>query len=251
MGFSQNFALRGGNGEQRKSAWADLPPIPRKGQYIVQCQKVGDKPDKDYKTGEPIVKVSFELVVLLKGAAEAATDAEYQAFVEKGHGRKAWINCNPYVTSPRDGKRASTLYEVYVAMAGLDGLTDEEVEALNADPTPIEAFEGQQFYAFLEPVAGKPTPKVKYVVGPVPAEEQLPPYQPREKDADPREATDDPDLACERCGNHIRGYAKSKDNTWVSNTEAAASSKQKYGFAGCGKCIAAEKRARSTTQVPF
>lgn len=252
MPFNDGFGLRRGSA-QRKSAWADLPPIPRKGQYVVQCQKVGDKPDKDYNTGEPITKVSFEFVLLLKGADAAQTDADYQGFVERGHGRKCWINANPYITAPKDGKRASTLYETYIAMAGVDGLSDEDVEALNEDPTPIEAFEGQQFYVFLEPVAGKPTPKVKYVVGPVPDDERLPAYQPREKDADPREVNDDPTLNCERCGNHIRGYAKTKDNAWVSNTEAAAQSKSKHGFAGCGKCIAAEKRAKaaSTTKVPF
>src|SRR5215216_3978505 len=158
MAFQKGFQLRNGSGGERKSAWADLPPIARKGQYVVQCVKVGDKPDKDYNTGEPIVKVSFEFVVLLKGADAAATDAAYQEFVNKGHGRKCWINANPYITAPNDGKRASTLYEAYIAMADVPGLTEDEVEALNADPSPIEPFEGMQFYAFLEPVAGKPTP---------------------------------------------------------------------------------------------
>lgn len=74
-------------------------------------------------------------------------------------------------------------------------------------------------------------------------------YKPYGKPYDSREDEDDPDLSCEECGQHIRGYEMRKDGSWVSNTKAAEGSREKWGKALCGSC--AWKHKQEELEAPF
>ena len=125
------------------------------------------------------------------------------------------------------------------------------------------AYKKMQFFAIPETkLRVKDDPKGRYKKGDkynriasitavVPDDERLPDYEPYPRPRDPREDADDPDITCDECGERLRGYARSVDGKWVTNTQAAEESEERYGKVLCGRCIKQRKRADAGEYAPF
>jgi hypothetical protein len=258
-------------------------PLLRAGQYQFQLLSITDYVDERFgKDAYGKVRLRFRFVLLVPGADAVinGTKAEQEAMMLKHHGRFYDVEVHP-VCSPATRKRddsiqqASNLYlllsilvndgedlrpEQYgqnaseatlKAFAAENGISLAEAkvaypghvlaELLNN----VEASKPQVFATLAQKVNGKgeKVNKIKEVVSLVQEDDRLPDYVPFSMPRDPREASDDPDLHCEECGRQLRGYERSNDKVWVSNTEAAAQSAERYGKPMCGKCIKAAKTA--------
>lgn len=240
-----------------------------------------DTKDKPPAEQELVDKVSFSFRILVTGADAALEkmeklegDARTKAladfekkYLEKGHGLRVWLNVNKptFVNKPAPGKKESGLY---TALKGFlnegEDLTSEQLKSFvgqmnalenkNNDGSDISAeFTHPQFYIYVTKTSSGRN-RVQRVIGRVPEEDQLPPFRYAERAADPRSASDNPDLSCEDCGTHLTGYELSRGEDagkWVSNTEAAQHSTERYGKALCGRCISQVKQARNAGGMPF
>lgn len=138
MALTLNRRQAGSNNQgQRKASIFDDLPLQRKGQYHFQLVKVGDKEDRAYNDpSQTVIKISFEFVQLIKGgdklAQGATTEAAQRALLEKGHGRKFWLNANPIITPAAEGKRSSTLYDILDSIfTNGSGMGQDVVDALS------------------------------------------------------------------------------------------------------------------------
>jgi hypothetical protein len=242
----------------------------REQSYQLQFLGVTEKQEASYDTrNKPAVeqvlvdRVEFKFVLVLPGADEAQTalealsgderDAAFAKFKakyqEKGHGRFFWLTVNKVISKGGEGKKVSNLYILIRGLLnqGLD-LSAEQMKNVASLLNALEAeVPAPQFYGIVTADGGKN--RLSKISGRVPEDEVLPSWRKLGRVADPREADDTPNIFCEVSGEAIHGYELTfgKDaGKWVSNSEAAAASKERYGKVLSPSEIAKAKRAAVT-----
>lgn len=265
-----------GSGERKTFKY----PVLRAGQYTFQLIKIEDF--KDEKYGKPeydYMKIRFLFVLLQPGAEDADTKEAQDRLRNKGHGKYFSLETHPICSPPGRNRKTgestkpSNLYELLRIMAnGGEPLTPEQLgmdaetkklppaqrvqvaaERLNGMLIDLENAK-TQVYGMLEVKVngrGEKYNRLSKVIDVVPEDERLADYKPFPRPVDPREADDDPDLNCENCGNHIRGYERRVDGEWVDNRTAAEQSRENYGEVLCGACIYKRKQEQETEEAPF
>lgn len=139
-----------------------------------------------------------------------------------GHGKAVYLSVNKprMLAPPREGKKVSNAWLMLLGLYGKKELSMEEIEGANDFLNSLEQqaedpANAPQFFINVAVTSGGKN-KVSKVLRPVPAKQRLAPFVPPQREADPREANDDPNLVCSVTGRVIHGW-ETNDGTWMDN----------------------------------